>query len=123
MTSDDVKALVDQELASWSPPVIEPGSTIGVPWDRARYESHIARLRAALVVPYRQRFVLRETYDQASSAGASEDSYWVVAVTPETILWFDEQTNDFGLATPGRDAQLPESIGVRGDIVGSFSAR
>ena len=50
MTSEDVRAIVARGLATSRPPVVEPGTTIGLPWKAERYRPEIARLRAALVV-------------------------------------------------------------------------
>jgi hypothetical protein len=123
MNSSEVKAVVDHALASWRTPVVEPGTTLGVPWDAARYAPHIATLRKSLVEPYSQRFVLAETYEQLTGAKKPETTYWVVAVSGDTIVWFDEVAGDFGIAYDAGDGSLPESIGLRGDLVGSFSAR
>jgi hypothetical protein len=122
MTSDDVQGLVNREIDEWRAPIVEPGTTVGVPWDASRYLPYIDELRRALVQPYVQRFVLAETYEHVTAAEKSEASYWVVAVANDDLLWFDESTGEFGLATRASDG-LPTSIGVRGDIVGSFSSR
>ena len=90
--------------------------------DASRYQPHIAELRRALVPPYLQRFLLSEMYEHITAPEKAEATYWVVAVTNDNLLWFDPSTGDFGLAIPAVDG-LPTSIGVRGDIVGSFSAR
>ena len=123
MTSEDVQAIVMRELETWRPPEIAPGSTLGVPWDAARYRAEIELLRAALVVPRQQRFALRETYEQVSAAIAPEATYWIVAATPSDLVWFDEVAGEFGLGEPGGAGELPVSIGVRGDLVGVFAAR
>lgn len=122
MTSDDVRAIVARELATWRPPVVEPGTTHGMPWTAERYRPEIERLRSALVTPYEQRFELRETDDPERERVGGEAVYWVVAATGEMYLWYDEATAEFGVGEPGREGALPMSIGLRGDIVGSFCA-
>lgn len=122
MTSDDVRAIVDGELAAWQPPVVEPGTTHGVPWTAEGYRADIERLRAALVAPYKQRFEVRETDDPERQRVEGEAEYWIVAETTGMYLWYDETTAEFGVAEPGVAGALPTSIGLRGDIVGSFCA-
>ena len=122
MTSDDVRAIVARELAAWQPPVVEPGTTVGIPWTAERYRPEIERLRAALVTPYEQRFELQETDDPERKRVGGEAVYWVVAVTGGMYLWYDEATAEFGVGEPGREGALPMSIGLRGDIVGAFCA-
>ena len=103
--------------------MVEPGSTVGTPWGAVRYRAELGLLRAALVPPYRQRFLLAETHAHAIAAERPLATYWVVAATDDTLVWLDEATGEFGLATPAAGAALPVSIGVRGDLVGSFCAR
>ena len=122
MTSDDVKAIVAQSLAAWRPPDVAPGTTVGVPWTAERYAPKVERLRAALVTPYAQRFALREYDDPERTRIAGEVVYWVVAATGDMYLWYDEATGEFGVGEPGPAGALPTSIGLRGDVVGSFCA-
>jgi hypothetical protein len=123
MNSEHVQAIVGRALSTWRAPEVTPGSTAGVPWTEERYRAEIAGLQAAIVAPYKQRFLLDETYEHAIASEKSEAEYWVVAATPDTLVWFDETTGDFGLGRPAPSHSLPRSIGVRGDLVGSFCAR
>lgn len=120
MTSDQVRDRVRQELAAWEPPVVEAGATTGKPWPAERYAERIEVLRGALVTPYQQQFELRETDDPSGRRIAGQAAYWVVAATTDMLLWFDEATGEFGVAEPGGGSPLPTSIGLRGDLVGSF---
>ncbi len=122
MTSDDVKALVANALAAWRPPPVALGDTVGKPWSPERYGEALERLRATLVTPYEQRFVLRETDDPDHRRSEGEATYWVVAATKDMFLWYDAACHEFGVGEPGSDVGVPVSIGLRGDIVGSFSA-
>lgn len=123
MTSDQVQAIVDEELSQWILPTVEPGSTIGTPWDEEQYRVEIGILRAALVVPKQQSFRLAETYEHAIAIDKPTATYWIVAVVDSTILWYDDTTDEFGLGQAEPEPSLPTSIGVRGDLVGSFCAR
>ena len=122
MTSEEVRELVARQLASWEPPVVAPGTTHGVPWSAEQYRPEVDRLRAALVTPYAQRFVLAETDDPDQRRGSGEALYWVVAATGDMYLWYDAATEEFGVGEPDPEGGLPVSIGLRGDIVGSFCA-
>ena len=121
MTSEDVQAIVVRELAAWQAPVAEPGETVGIPWTAEQYAPEVERLRASLVTPYK-RFVLRETDDSERRHVVGEAEYWVVAATEEMYLWYDETAGDFGAGEPRPGGALPTSVGLRGDIVGSFCA-
>jgi hypothetical protein len=122
MTSKEIEAIVARELAAWQPPVAQPGTTVGVPWPAERYGPEIDRLRAALVSPYRQSFVLRESDVPEVERVESEATYWVIADTGQMYVWYDDATSEFGVGEPGLDGALPVSVGLRGDIVGSFCA-
>ena len=122
MTSDEVKAIVQRELDAWRPPAIEPGTTHGLPWTAEQYRPEIERLRTALVSPYEQRFDLQETDDPDHARIGGDAVYWVVAATGEMFLWYDEANAEFGVGEPRKDGSLPKSIGLRGDLVGSFCA-
>lgn len=122
MTSEEVQTIVAGELAAWRPPVVDPGTTIGTPWTADHYAPHVERLRASLVQPYKQRFELREYDDPGRGREGGEAEYWVVAVTKEMYLWYDESTGEFGVGEPSSENSLPASIGLRGDLVGSFCA-
>lgn len=102
--------------------MVEPGTTIGTPWTPERYRAEIERLRRALVKPYEQRFALEETHDPERARAGGEATYWVVAATGKMYLWYDEASAQFGVGEPGREDALPVSLGLRGDIVGSFCA-
>lgn len=100
------------------------GTTLGMRWTTDTVEKHIAILKQSIVPPYRQKFLLRETYEQIATGTDQEADYWVVAECDGVLVWFDEATGEFGL---GEKAALPDaaavSVGVRGDIVGVFCAR
>ena len=122
MNSEAVQAIVARELAAWQPPVTESGAMHGIPWAAEQYAPKVERLRASLVTPYKQRFTLREYDDPERRHAVGEAEYWVVAVTDGMYLWYDETTGDFGVGEPDTNAAFPTSIGLRGDIVGSFCA-
>ena len=113
--------MVARSLAAWQLPVVKPHTTIGVPWTAEQYAPEIERLHAALVTPFKQRFELAETDDPDQKRVRGEAIYWVVAETPEIYVWYDEFTAEFGVGERIENA-LPRSIGLRGDIVGSFCA-
>lgn len=98
------------------------GTTVGMPWSEDKVLSYIPQLRAALVTPYRRRFVLRDTSAQIRAAPPMFADYWVVAETDGYIEFFDPSTNEYGLAVPPSSGDVPVTIGVRGDLVGVFCA-
>jgi len=101
MTADDVTKIIQTELSG-----VEGTSDV----------------RAALVEPYRQQFLLMDSYEQMSSAAKSVVEYWVVAATPMYLEFFDPHSQEFGLAEPLPSEGLPQTVGVRGDLVSTFRA-
>lgn len=118
----EIQALVQDELASFRLAPLAPGSTVGVPWSEAKTEEHIAELRAALVTPYLQRFTLKDTFEQIARTPQARVDYWVVAEVGSYLEFYDPGLDEFGLACRGQAGSLPETIGVRGDLVGVFCA-
>jgi hypothetical protein len=99
-----------------------PPGLKGNPFSPHKVRQYLARMRQALIPPYRQRFELRETYEQVGQLSPAIAEYWVVAKGKSGYLeWYDPQTGDFGLGISTGDG-LPVSIGVRGDAVGVFMA-
>jgi hypothetical protein len=126
MTTTDaahVHALVQDELASFKPATPPRGSTVGIPWPADRLCAQVAELRAALVTPYLQRFVLKDTGPQVKASPPILEDYWVVAVADDFLLFFDPKAKRFGLACTPSNGALPQTIGVRGDLIGTFCAR
>ena len=122
MTPQQITKFIDHELTSFEYEEPVAGSTIGVPWSEAKVRAHIAKLKDALVTPYKQRFELRDTFEQLSISPPDEADYWVVAKAEYYLEFYDPFTNEFGLAGLGTEDSLPVTIGVRGDLIGTFCA-
>jgi len=122
MTSEEIKKIVDKDLDSFEYIAPEPGATYGEPWSEEKVMSYLPKLKAALVEPYFQKFLLKETYEQAEEGHNEYASYWVIAEEDPYYQWYDPDTNEYGLAQKSAlDDQLV-SIGVRGDLVGVYCA-
>ena len=106
MTPQDVERIVKSQLAD--PDLTGPLGAEDV--------------QAALVSPYLQSFILGDTYDQVVAPTKSVVSYWVVAVGQFYTLFYDPQVGDFGLADLVKDGVMPQTAGVRGDLVSTFRA-
>jgi len=119
--ASEVERIVHTELDGFVYEPTEPGTTVGVPWSEEKIRSYLPKLRAALIKPYRQRFAVRDTWEQIHASVPIFKEYWVVAQTNHYIQFFDPTTNEFGLAQPS-DRGAPVTIGVRGDLVGVFCA-
>ena len=122
MTPKQIEGLVKHELDSFEYEKPEAGSTIGSPWSESKVLAYIAKLKISLVAPYMQRFVLRDTYRQNSLSPPEEADYWVVAETDDYLEFYDPITKEFGLADFGAGNSPPQTIGVRGDLIGTFCA-
>ena len=101
MTSDDVTEIVESALRT------------GQPADD---------VRAALVRPYLQQFLLADSFQQMSAPAKSIVRYWVVAATSMYLEFFDPASGEFGLAEPVVGDRVPHTVGVRGDLVSTFRA-
>lgn len=122
MDSADISGIVARELAQFRyvPPL--PGTTVGVPWPEEKVLSYIEKLKSCLVAPYIQQFVLSETYEQMKEESKQVAEYWVVAQEGQYLEWYDPKTKEFGLGLNSAGSSTPVSIGVRGDLVGTFCA-
>lgn len=118
-----VQALVHQELASFEPARPDADTTVGIVWSADKIRAQIAALKAALVTPCLQRFVLKDTGPQMGASPPIEMDCWIVAIADGFLLFYDPEADDFGLACRPANGALPETIGVRGDLVGVFCAR
>jgi hypothetical protein len=119
--SEEIAEMVQRLIGEYH--ALEPRETVGIPWSEAKIGEHIKLLKKCLVVPYKQRFLLREGVGTQQQSVSEVKEYWVVAYRPGFYLeWFDPSTGDFGLGEPAQGDQLAASIGVRGDLVGVFCA-
>ena len=122
MTPHQIQKLVDQEITSFEFVEPAPDSTIGEPWPESKVRSYIDNLKGDLVTPYKRRFVLRDTAAQMSECPPDEADYWAVAEAESYLEFYDPCAKEFGLATPGTGDSLPETVGVRGDLISTYCA-
>jgi hypothetical protein len=120
--TEDVRKLVRQELSAYAYEVPEPGFTIGIPWSEEKVRHYIDSLEAALVEPYEQNFELEATVTVDGLEQHAMARYWVVAVAPRYIEYFDPVSGAFGLAEHSIEGRPPRAIHVTGDLVGVFCA-
>ncbi len=106
MTPQDVEKIVEEQLA-------DPGFT---------GPHGAADIRAALVTPFLQNYILADTYAQMSSAARSVVSYWVVAHGKFYDVFYDPAAQEFGLADFPSGGGVPQTSSVRGDLVSTFRA-
>ena len=119
MDSANIQQIVEKELAEYSYNKPKTDECAGISWSEEKVLSYVPSLKAALVQPYPQRFLLQETQEHFETEVYEE--YWVVAKEDEYLQWYDPKTGEYGL---GRKAPNGEfvSIGTRGDLVGVFCA-
>jgi len=122
LSASEISNIVARELAGYVYETPQPGTTFGVPWSEEKVRGYIVQLNAALVMPFLQMFTLRETVSQIDAVPPETAEYWVVAVSPGYVEFYDSRSGEFGLATEGHADGLPVTIGVRGDLVGVFCA-
>ena len=122
MTPEKIERLVQREIVSFKHTNPEAGSTIGMPWSEPKIMSYISRLKGSLVTPYLRRFVLVDTHEQMSLSPPVEADYWVVAEIDDYLEFYDPTIDEFGLAIIGEGGSPPQTIGVRGDLIGTFCA-
>jgi hypothetical protein len=122
MDRNGLSALIRETLARYHHEVPGSGSTVGVPWSAEKMRLYVEKLKEALVEPYLQRFQIRETYEQTVGREPIYAEYWVVAESGSYLEWYDPTTGEFGLGQRVEKSPTPVSIGVRGDLVGTFCA-
>ena len=116
MRAEEVVALVDRELSGfvYSP----PEGTIGSPFSPERVAREIDLLRESLVPPR----LVAAANGQAESVATQELWQVTCPVDRGCVVVFDAGALSFGLAFLAGDS-LPQTIGVWGDLVGTFMAR
>ncbi|MBC7854187.1 MAG: hypothetical protein IAF94_12200 [Pirellulaceae bacterium] len=123
MDAETVSLLVSEILASYCFKPTPSGSTVGVPWSAEKVHGYVEQLKKASVKPYRQRFELRETFEQVEQTAPAYADFWVVAEGDAGyVVWYDPANGEFGLGIRAEGNAVPVSIGVRGDLVGVFCA-
>lgn len=118
-----VQALLHEALTSAEPPRAAQGQTIGAPWSADRWSAELAKLKAALVPPRLERYLLKDTTSQMRAAQPPQPDFWTVAAVDGFLIFYDPEAGDFGLACASQTGGLPETLGVRGDLFGTFCAR
>lgn len=122
LSAEQVAEIVRIDLAAYNVVGSSSRPTRGVPWSEEKVRQSLIDLRACLVTPYLQRFCLKDTTAQMRASPPATMDYWVVAKSQQFLEFYDADKREYGLATGGRDGALPETIGVRGDLVGVFGA-
>ncbi len=120
--SSEIAKIIADELAQFRHKPVITGATSGIPWSEEKVMSYVNKLRHCLVEPYKQKFLLRETYEQAKNQEGDYAEYWVIAEEGGYLEWYDPDTKEFGLGKRHKNIDVPVSIGIRGDLVGVYCA-
>ena len=122
MTAEQIAGIVRSDLADSEAAPFPPGPTVGIPWSDSKRQKSVSTLRASLVTPYAQRFRLKDTSGEMRASSPGIAVYWVIAQSEQFLEFYDPEMREYGLAMQDNDGTLPETIGVRGDLVGVFAA-
>lgn len=122
MTAEQIAEVVRADLAAYEVAPPASGQTIGVARPNSEVRESIAYLSACLVTPYAQRFRLKDDGAQMRARAPESAVYWVIAESKPFLQFYDPEKREYGLAMQSRDGTLPETIGVRGDLLGVFGA-
>ena len=121
MNNKELRQFCENELESYVYDV--PESAIGNPWPKEKVDAQLNQLRSSIVDPYLENMELRDTYEQMKKKEPEYMQLWVVADDRDGYkVFYDPSAEEFGLATYAR-GEIPITIGVRGDFVGTFMAR
>lgn len=121
MTKEDLKELVAAEIRNFHYEV--PHKALGKPWPEEKVQSKLEQLRNALVEPYQEAIELDSTEVEPHLNPPRTEMLWVVADDRErSKVVYHEATESFGLAVYG-DKGMPTTVGVWGDLVGTFMAK
>lgn len=121
LTDDEVAARVAADIAAREDPADVRAR--GLRWSPQRIRAELAALRRALVPPEQVPFEVRDEAILITAGAPDVRDYWVVAQeAEETIVFFDEDEDEFGLAQLTRRGTR-ETTGVRGELVDVYMAR
>ena len=121
LTDDEVAARVAADIAASEDPADVRAR--GLRWSPQRIRAELAALRRALVPPEQVPFEVRDEAILITAGAPDVRDYWVVAQEAEgTIVFFDEDEDEFGLAQLTRRGTR-ETTGVRGELVDVYMAR
>lgn len=122
MTKSKLLELVESQLREFRYEV--PADALGRPWSDEKVRAELRELQASLVAPALERCEMRDTFDQMRAESAEYRELWVVAVDGARgfKVFYDPEAEEFCLATFQADS-VPQTIGVRGDLVSTFMAR
>jgi hypothetical protein len=123
MKATDVQRIISNVLGEYAYQTPPPDTTYGEPWAEAKVLREVEALKNALVTPYLHAFLLRDTYEQVTTAAPNTQELWVVAHMDELCEFYDPAHNEFGLAELPVPGHSSSTIGVRGDLVGVFCAQ
>ena len=121
MNKSELRQFCENELDSYVYDV--PDSGVGRPWPKEKVIDQLSQIKSAIVEPYMEKMELRDTFEQFGSKEPEYAQLWVVADDNDGYkVFYDPATREFGLAVYAKD-DIPQTIGVRGDFVGTFMAR
>jgi hypothetical protein len=120
-TAADIERLVAEELAAYSYVATPSGTTVGIPWSEAKERASIEALRRHLATPYQCNVLFGDTEEELS-AGQPAKMVWIVAER-QYIVFFDPESQSFGLATRNPNRPAPNYISVTGDLVYAWGAQ
>ncbi len=125
MNKEELQQYCVRELAEYEYSVSE--DALGKPWSTEKVEAQLKECASAIVEPYQELIVLRDTVEQMKAKPPILCEAWVVADDKKKgyIVFYDPNTEEFGLASYvlGAESSMAWSIGVNGDFVGTFMAR
>ncbi len=124
MNKEELQQYCVKELAEYEYSVSE--GALGNPWSTEKVEAQLKECASAIVEPYQELIVLRDTVEQMKSKSPIVCKAWVVANDKKGYLvFYNPNVEEFGLASylPGSESSMAQSIGVSGDFVGTFMAR
>jgi len=121
MNKQELQKFCENELESYIYDVSAP--TIGNAWSKEKVDAQLKQLKIAIVEPYLEEMELRDSYEQLGMKEPEYEQLWVVADDNNGYkVFYDPLAEEFGLAEYA-EKQMPTTMGVRGDFVGTFMAR
>lgn len=99
MTVHELRQRIAEELGSFVYDV--PPTATGRPLPAAAVQKSLHELRRSLVEPYRAEVERRDTFDEVSQMRGTTAEVWIVAHgASDTVVFFDPESDSFGLAQP-----------------------
>jgi hypothetical protein len=114
--SVQIQTHVETELAGYSYSAPPEGTTVGTPWSKHQVAACLERRKEKLVSPRLSLLNVLKS-DRREGAPSFSDEVWVIWEEGDYLVFFDAQSELYGLAAWQSEQTAPTFWGFYGDLV------